>query len=66
MRLDVVSDMRGIANEGTPLKICDLLRKAIFNDKPNVTARHCSALVLIGKASDVDGGRGVHVFGVYQ
>ena len=66
MRLDVISDMRSIANEGTSLKICDLLRKAIFNDKPNIVARHCSALVLIGKASDVDGGRGVHVFGVYQ
>ena len=58
--------MRSIANEGTPLEIGHLLGKAIFNNEPNIIARDCSALALIGKAGDVDSRRRVDMFGVYQ
>jgi hypothetical protein len=66
MSLHVISNVGSIADEGASLKVSYLLRKSIFDNEPDVVAGNCCALILICKAGNVDGGRGVNMLGVQQ
>ena len=66
MGLDVVADVGRVADEGAALKVGDFLREAILDDEPDVVAGDGCALVLISKAGDVKGGRGIDVLRIEE
>jgi hypothetical protein len=66
VRLDVVADVGGVADEGAALEVGDFLGEAVLDDEPDVVAGDGCALVLVCEAGDVEGGGGVDVLGVEQ